>query len=175
MSVPGRLFVVAGFVAFALGGCQTVPPPEAGLNAGQVAALQAQGFVETGPDWTFDISSRLLFPTDTSEIDPAQAETLRRVATALCVVEIRSARVEGHADSTGTAGYNQQLSERRALAVANALVEGGMARGLLRAEGLGDTQPIESNATANGRAENRRVVIIVPSSGQGQGACPAAG
>lgn len=171
MSVRLRCFVLA---ALTLAGCQTVPPPQAGLSPAQEAVLQAQGFVENEENWLFDISSRLLFPTDGSEIDPAQAETLRRVATALCGVEIRSARVEGHADSTGTAEYNQQLSERRALAVANALVEGGMVRGLMRAEGLGDTRPVESNTTASGRAENRRVVIIVPSSGEGQGPCPVA-
>lgn len=171
MSVLPRCFILA---ALALAGCQTVPPPRTGLSPVQEAVLQAQGFVEDDEDWLFDISSRLLFPSDGSEIDPAQAETLGRVATALCGVEIRSARVEGHADSTGTADYNRQLSERRALAVANALVEGGMARGLLRAEGLGDTRPIESNATVGGRAENRRVVIIVPASGEGQGPCPMA-
>lgn len=156
-----------------LSGCQTMPPPASGLDARQVAALRAQGFTETESGWLFDISSRLLFPTDTSEIDPAQAETVRRMAGALCAVDIRSARIEGHADNTGTADYNRQLSERRALAVANVLVEGGMPRARLRAEGLGDTQPIESNATADGRAENRRVAIIVPSSGEGQGPCAA--
>ena len=171
MSVRLRCFVLA---ALTLAGCQTVPPPQAGLSPAQEAVLQAQGFVENEENWLFDISSRLLFPSDGSEIDPGQAGTLRRVAAALCGVEIRSARVEGHADSTGTAEYNQQLSERRALVVANALVEGGMARGLMRAEGLGDTRPIESNTTVSGRAENRRVVIIVPSSGEGQGPCPAA-
>lgn len=172
MPVRLRCFILA---TLALAGCQTVPPPQAGLNPAQEAVLQAQGFTEGEEGWLFDISSRLLFPSDGSEIDPGQAETLRRVAAALCGVEIRSARVEGHADSTGAAAYNQQLSERRALVVANALVEGGMARGLIRAEGLGDTRPIESNTTAGGRAENRRVVIIVPSSGEGQGPCPTAG
>lgn len=174
MSIPDHRLALAGFAVLALSACQTMPPPRAGLTAPQVAALQAQGFVEGGQGWAFDMSSRLLFPTDGSEIDPGQAGTARRIAAALCAVEIRSAVVEGHADSTGTGDYNRQLSERRALAVANALVEGGMVRGLLRAEGLGDTRPIESNATAGGRAENRRVVIIVPSSGAGQGPCPAA-
>lgn len=172
MSISSRF----GFAALALSiatGCQTVPPPATGLSERQVAALREQGFVETERGWLFDISSRLLFPTDTSEIDPAQAETVRRMAGALCAVDIRSARIEGHADNTGTADYNRQLSERRALAVANVLVEGGMPRARLRAEGLGDTQPIESNATRDGRAENRRVAVIVPSSGEGQGPCAA--
>lgn len=166
-------FSGAGISLLILCGCQTVPPQSSGLDARQVAALRAQGFIESESGWLFDISSRLLFPTDTSEIDPAQAETVRRMAGALCAVDIRSARIEGHADNTGGADYNRQLSERRALAVANALVEGGMPRARLRAEGLGDTQPIESNATRDGRAENRRVAVIVPSSGEGQGPCAA--
>jgi outer membrane protein OmpA-like peptidoglycan-associated protein len=172
MSLSVRVPLI--FMVALAAGCQTVrTPPPAGLSPPQVAMLQAQGFRETEQGWMFDMATRLLFPTDTSVLNPDQRIVMARMATALCSVEIRSARVEGHADNVGAAGYNRALSQTRAEAVAGALAEGGMPRGLLRAVGLGETQPIESNATAEGRAENRRVAIIVPADAAGQGPCPA--
>lgn len=171
MSFSGR-FALLPLIA-GLGACQTLPPPPAPLTLGahQIAVLQQQGFVQSDDGWAFDISSRLLFPTDDSTIDPDKAERLSRIAAALCGVEIRSARVEGHTDSVGTEAYNRALSLRRAEAVAAALSNGGMPRAHLRAEGLGESDPVEDNATSAGRAENRRVVIIVPDSLDGQGSC----
>lgn len=172
MSLSVRVPLIA--LAALLAGCQTMrapPPPAAGLAPRQIAMLQSQGFRETGDGWMFDLSTRLLFPTDGSALNPDQRIVLRRMAAALCSVEIRAARVEGHADSVGAAGYNRNLSRVRAEVVAGALAEGGMTRGLLRAAGLGETRPVESNATAAGRAENRRVAIIVPTDATGQGPC----
>jgi OOP family OmpA-OmpF porin len=154
--------------------CQTMPPRAAALQAlrpEQVAMLRDQGFVERADGWAFDISSRILFPTDGHQVNPDQGERIARIARALCSVEIRAARVEGHADNTGSAGHNRTLSRARAEAVAQALASGGMPSGLLRAIGFGDTRPVETNNTASGRAENRRVAIIVPASSAEQGPC----
>ncbi len=63
----------------------------------------------------------------------------------------------GHADSRGDAGYNQQLSERRAQSVANYMISKGVAASAISVFGRGETDPVASNATAEGRAKNRRV------------------
>jgi outer membrane protein OmpA-like peptidoglycan-associated protein len=71
--------------------------------------------------------------------------------------ELKKVRVEGHTDNVGGAAYNKDLSERRAASVVRYLVEKGIARGRLDAAGFGFEQPVASNATALGRAKNRRV------------------
>ena len=66
--------------------------------------------------------------------------------------------VEGHTDSTGKQAYNQKLSEQRASAVKQTLVEQGIEANRLQDKGYGESQPVTSNATREGRAHNRRVV-----------------
>lgn len=72
-------------------------------------------------------------------------------------------RVDGHADASGRAAYNQQLSERRAQSVARTLIGVGMPAQNIQTRGLGSTQPVADNRSAAGRTENRRVSIIVAS------------
>ena len=70
--------------------------------------------------------------------------------------------VEGHTDSIGPEDYNQQLSQRRAQAVVDLLVnQHGIAPARLEAKGFGESQPVASNDTAEGRAENRRVMATL--------------
>jgi outer membrane protein OmpA-like peptidoglycan-associated protein len=69
--------------------------------------------------------------------------------------------VEGHSDATGTLEYNQELSLRRAEAVRDALVRLGVDRGRIVVIGQGSSQPVASNDTPEGRAHNRRVVLLV--------------
>ena len=145
-----------------LAACQTVPPPQpAGLNAKQVGVLQENGFVQNGEAWELGMSDRLLFPTDESRLPPEQAARLTRLAAVLLEVGIKGAAIEGHTDSTGAAAYNRALSQRRAEVVEQALVGGGMRDDAIRATGVGEADPIESNRTADGRQQNRRVVIII--------------
>ncbi|MBB6191366.1 OOP family OmpA-OmpF porin [Sphingobium wenxiniae] len=148
---------------FALAACQTVQPQpqQAGFTPQQVAALQQQGFEPAGDDWQFGMADRLLFATDESTLIPDQQAAISRISRVLAAVGIRGARVEGHTDSTGSASYNEALSARRAQAVADALVNGGMARQAMRVIGMGSRVPVESNHLVSGRRENRRVVIIV--------------
>jgi len=68
---------------------------------------------------------------------------------------------QGHTDSTGSPRQNQGLSERRAAAVRGYLISQGVGASQLEARGFGETQPMASNATAEGRAKNRRVVMHV--------------
>ena len=70
--------------------------------------------------------------------------------------------VEGHTDSQGSASSNQDLSQRRAEAVRDYLVSRGIAGDRLTAQGFGPSRPIADNGTAEGRANNRRVEIVIP-------------
>ena len=69
--------------------------------------------------------------------------------------------IEGHTDNRGAASYNQALSERRAAAAAQVFVTAGFKESNIRRVGYGDARPIDDNGTAAGRAQNRRVTIIV--------------
>ena len=70
--------------------------------------------------------------------------------------------ITGHADSTGDDQYNQSLSERRASSVAAYLINNSrLLRDRFYVQGRGETQPIASNATVEGRAQNRRVEIVL--------------
>jgi outer membrane protein OmpA-like peptidoglycan-associated protein len=67
--------------------------------------------------------------------------------------------IRGYTDSVGKPDYNQKLSERRANAVKDYLESHGVPPGILTAQGFGEENPIASNKTADGRAENRRVTV----------------
>jgi len=78
-----------------------------------------------------------------------------------------TAQIVGHTDSQGAEGANQSLSEKRAKAVYDALVAAGVPAGRLSYAGMGESSPISSNATASGRAQNRRTELITSGSGGG--------
>ena len=143
-----------------LAACQSVPAPK-GFTPAQVAVLQSEGFVETGDDWMLTINERLLFPVNESALLPEQVEWLAKLAQHLVAVDITTARIEGHTDSTGSAAYNQTLSEARARVVAAALQTSGMRFSPEQIIGRGETIPLSPNDTAQGRQDNRRVVIVV--------------
>lgn len=103
----------------------------------------------------------LLFDVDSAAIDPAVQGDLRAVAVNLIEYPESSVGVFGHTDDTGSAAYNQDLSERRAEAVAGVLIRDGVAPSRVRATGLGETQPVATNDTEEGRQRNRRVEVII--------------
>ncbi len=86
---------------------------------------------------------------------------VEKLGKALIEVGLNRARVDGHTDSNGDEAYNQQLSLKRARSVADVLVSVGMPQGNLDIRGRGEEAPIADNATSGGRAENRRVAIII--------------
>ncbi|MFE0753787.1 OmpA family protein [Inquilinus sp. NPDC058860] len=147
--------VLAGLLAATLAGCQS------GLTPAQIALLKQQGFELTDAGWEFGMSSKLLFGTNEATLASGQRESIGQLARALLSVDIHRLRVEGHTDDYGTAEYNQQLSERRAKAVAEALVAAGIPAQDLQVAGMGMSAPVEDNRSSAGRRENRRVAIIV--------------
>jgi len=103
----------------------------------------------------------VLFAFDSSVIAPESARVLDDVATTFKRYPDLMAEVAGHTDSIGTRKYNQGLSERRANAVRDYLISQGVAPQQLTAKGYGETQPLASNASFEGRWRNRRVELHI--------------
>tara|TARA_R110002124_G_scaffold103892_1_gene253253 strand:- start:1546 stop:2898 length:1353 start_codon:yes stop_codon:yes gene_type:complete len=101
----------------------------------------------------------ILFDFDRAVIKDAAAKKLDMVYDLINSTENIIYVIEGYTDSVGTTGYNKYLSERRAESVKTYLVKKGMAASKLETVGFGETNPTATNATADGRAKNRRVVI----------------
>jgi outer membrane protein OmpA-like peptidoglycan-associated protein len=114
----------------------------------------------------------LLFETGKSTLVPKVRENLARVAGILLGHPGLAVEVEGHTDSVGSDAMNQTLSESRAMAVREYLREQGVPEGTIVSRGFGKTKPLATNDTAEGRAQNRRVEIVV--SGEPIGADVAA-
>jgi OmpA-OmpF porin, OOP family len=99
------------------------------------------------------------FDNNSATLQPESLSYLDQVAARLNELPSVTGVIEGHTDSNGSAEYNQDLSERRAKTVRDYLVSKGVASSRLTAQGLGETQPVADNTTAEGRAQNRRVVL----------------
>ncbi|MDX2052839.1 MAG: OmpA family protein [Polyangiaceae bacterium] len=130
------------------------------------AALQSLNEIakvkEEANTMTITLSGAVLFTTGKSTLLPIAQDSLKRVAEALKLQsQERSIVVAGHTDSQGSEESNQQLSLARAQAVRDYLVSQGVDANRISAEGRGESQPTADNATAEGRANNRRVEIIV--------------
>ena len=101
------------------------------------------------------------FATNSAEITGAGMQEMFALLRFLREYPSADAVIEGHTDNTGAEAYNQNLSERRAEAVVQALVNSGIDRDRLTARGYGESRPVASNDTAEGRAQNRRVTVVV--------------
>lgn len=107
------------------------------------------------------LSGSVLFPSNKSTLLPAAETRLNEVSEALLSNKERKITIEGYTDSRGTDDANIALSQRRAEAVRTYLVSRGYEGDLVQARGLGKSQPIASNDSAEGRANNRRVEIVL--------------
>lgn len=103
-----------------------------------------------------EIGQRIYFEVDSSEITPQCSIIIDEVVAVLKTNSGYSVEVHGHTDSTGSVEYNQTLSERRASAVKEHLISKGISRDRIQTLGFGETRPVQSNATAEGRKFNRR-------------------
>ncbi|MEY4580689.1 MAG: hypothetical protein RL701_5392 [Pseudomonadota bacterium] len=108
------------------------------------------------------MSGGLLFPAGDKQISPIARDNLDQVAHALKEQPSNTTfKVVGYTDSSGPDAENQQLSAKRAQAVADRLTQSGIAASRISAVGRGEADPIADNETAEGRATNRRVEIVV--------------
>lgn len=125
--------------------------------------LQGTGVSVTrvGDDIILNMPSNITFDVDRSDIKPQFHEVLDSVALVLKEFEKTYVDVLGHTDSTGADAYNQELSMRRASAVASDLMARKVQGERFLIRGMGEAAPIASNDTAEGRALNRRVEITL--------------
>jgi outer membrane protein OmpA-like peptidoglycan-associated protein len=119
--------------------------------------------IRQGDELVLRMPSNVTFATNESAIQPQFRPTLDQVADVLREYRSTYVDVYGHTDSTGSDDYNLALSDRRANSVRDYLVMRGVEPARLGTRGFGESQPIASNDTEEGRAQNRRVEIkIVP-------------
>ncbi|HEY1099620.1 MAG TPA: OmpA family protein [Myxococcota bacterium] len=107
------------------------------------------------------LSGQVLFASGKYELLPAARKALDNVAEALKASGNRKITIEGHTDSQGSKGLNQTLSQNRAESVRSYLISRGIVETEIRAEGFGPDRPVAPNTTAEGRANNRRVEIVL--------------
>lgn len=119
----------------------------------------------TGDRLIVTLPQDILFATGSTAVRPDLQRDMGAVAGNLQAYPNSSIQVIGHTDSDGEAGFNQRLSEGRATAVANVLIGNGVSSGRIIADGRGESQPVASNLNAAGKAQNRRVeIVILPNS-----------
>jgi outer membrane protein OmpA-like peptidoglycan-associated protein len=107
------------------------------------------------------LSGQVLFASAKSDLMPAAFAPLDNVVTALKAAPDRSVLIEGHTDSQGALAYNMDLAQRRAESVRGYFVSHGIPGEVVKATGIGPNRPVADNASPEGRANNRRVEIIV--------------
>jgi OOP family OmpA-OmpF porin len=120
------------------------------------AQAMADAIAESGKLDVYGIT----FATGQATISPESNVVLSDVVAVLKANPEWNIRVEGHTDNVGTPAANLKLSQARAAAVVGWLTANGIEASRLTSAGLGDTQPIDSNATDAGKAKNRRVVLV---------------
>lgn len=103
----------------------------------------------------------VLFAYNSSQLTPTAESQLLELMAKLKNTDVTSIKVIGHTDSKGSDAYNQKLSERRASSVAAFLMSQGLAPDKLTSQGMGESQPVADNATEEGRAQNRRVELVI--------------
>lgn len=131
--------------------------------SGQTAGTGTQITEQPDGSLKVNIPSQVTFDTDSATIKPSFRSVLDGVAQTISQEPSVNAQVVGHTDSTGNADHNMALSQRRAQSVEAYLGDRGIARTRLTADGRGQTQPVASNATEEGRTQNRRVEIYLKS------------
>jgi len=127
----------------------------------QAALAKLAAVKEEARGLVITLSGSVLFASGKSALLPAAQDRLNQVAAALLETKERKLVVEGHTDSQGSNSSNQVLSQKRADAVRSYLISRGYPGDLIQAQGIGEDRPIADNANAEGRANNRRVEIVV--------------
>jgi chemotaxis protein MotB len=179
-----RLFrsaAIAGGIALTLSACVPAPQYDALQNdynqlnqqlSGEIGAQQVhitrlQGAIKVA------VNSELLFPSGGWQMPPGAAQTIAKMAPILAPFQQTTIIVTGYTDNVPIGpelrqqgvDSNQQLSLKRAQTVANLLVSQGVNPNLVSAQGRGEADPVASNDTPQGRAQNRRVELTLAGSG----------
>ena len=108
-----------------------------------------------------NVPGSISFATGSAEITPSMLPTLEKIGSTLSQYPDTTVAVTGHTDSVGSTKANEDLSRRRAAAVADYLSQHGVKRERLLIEGRGELEPVSDNTTDAGRAQNRRVEMLI--------------
>jgi outer membrane protein OmpA-like peptidoglycan-associated protein len=119
----------------------------------------------TGSQLIVTMPQDIVFATDSAAVRADLQDDIRALAGNLQQYPASTVQVIGHTDNTGSASYNQDLSERRARSVAGILFEQGVNPGRVATIGRGEAQPVATNQTPEGRQANRRVEIVITPTG----------
>mgnify|MGYP001019240157 FL=1 len=114
-----------------------------------------------GDNIILNMPSNVTFDSSSSNLKPAGANTLTGVAMVLKEYPKTAVNIIGYTDSTGTRALNMKLSQQRADSVGSSLITQGVAANRIRTAGMGPDNPIASNSTEDGKAQNRRVEITL--------------
>ena len=142
----------------------------AGAIIGHQMDKQAEEIKKTVPDAkvervgegiVVEFSSNVLFAFDKSNLSDDAKISLDKLVKVLNSYPDTNIEVQGHTDSKGSVSYNQALSERRANEVSGYLAEKNITASRVTIKGFGETAPKYENATAEGRAQNRRVEFLI--------------
>lgn len=176
-----KIISISGF-AVTLFACATPTPPNERTGTSPEAIRAAEERFANKMPWATDhggkqpatasarheghavvitFSGSVLFASNQATLLPAAQTLLRETADALLTISERDLVIEGHTDSQGSDRYNLDLSQRRADAVRSYLIFRGYDADSITAHGIGRVQPVADNKTAQGRAENRRVEIVL--------------
>jgi outer membrane protein OmpA-like peptidoglycan-associated protein len=117
--------------------------------------------VNTGSELIVTLPQDILFDSDSAIVRSGLQSDLRSLASNLQDYPTTTVQVIGHTDNTGTAEYNQDLSTRRASAVSAILTSNGVSYSRVQTHGAGEDRPVTTNLTEEGKAQNRRVEIII--------------
>lgn len=154
-----RFAAPALLAAFMLSGCQT---PQGKFSQAQMTEMKHWGFSESEGNWSLGLSDKILFDTNDYQLKAQSRQQIQTMASRLAATGLMHARLDGHTDNYGEDGYNEALSLKRADRVADAWAEGAqLPRTNLTTRGLGKKYPVASNKTSQGRAENRRVTVVI--------------
>ena len=153
--------VIGGVVGAALGGAIGARMAAQERELRQSLEGTGAAITNTGNDLRVILPESVTFRTGSSVVDAGFRPALQTVANSLRRHPNSSVRVVGHTDNVGSAALNNQLSQDRALAVARVLIENGISGNRIAVSGRGFYEPIATNSSAAGRAENRRVEIVI--------------
>ena len=153
--------IIGGAIGAAVGGAigANIAQQERELN--QQLAGSGASITNTGSQLRVILPESVTFATGSATVTSGFLPALREVARSLNAHPNSTVRVVGHTDTVGSDAYNQQLSQDRALAVARLLIRDGVSASRITYSGRGYNEPITTNSTAAGRAQNRRVEIVI--------------
>ena len=164
------LIVLTIGMAGMLLGCATSEPPPPGPPPGLMGNVSkfdintaSEEDIATAlqTDGRVIISGGILFEFDSSKINPKAMQLVNKLASVMMQYPNLNVAVVGYTDNTGNFNYNIKLSERRANAIVGQLVKDGVSSSRLAGVGVGPLNPIASNETEEGRAQNRRVELVL--------------